>query len=446
MTCRNCGKEISEQEIFCEDCKINMIKIPDVGEKNDTELIQTNKITETQTEHDNKKNNKNIIKKYLDKIKIPKLNKNQKIIILGIVVVIIISMITIIGLFSFNNYKSAPGNIAVYKDKKNNGGNSYSNKKKKGNRLINVVNCKNKNCEYIRAYDKYLVTREGDEIFVYDYKKNKLVFGPVKLIQGIDPIGNNILGYKNTLYGIFYEKDGKYNIHNIKTENTISNINGVPRETIENFDPRIIYKYGYIPIIKNDTTEFINLNTGKVTYSIKFVDKFYEDEKNNIIYIKSYKNLDYDKFVIYDTNGNLLLNGIEFTTINLIDSNLILGNSKNFKIYDSELNLKFTSKDYNNVLYIYNDFILVINNNHLEIVDMNDKVLATFKDEWNSQDYIINFKATGWDTKDDKYGIYITVRDEGSETNYGREYYYIPKTGESGFKEIWYIEKWVWLW
>ena len=309
----------------------------------------------------------------------------------------------------------------------------YSNINENGASLVGTITCKTKDCKYVVAYDKYVLIKENEEYYLYNYENDFMEFGPFNLNDEYS-YSSNLLEHNNTLYGVYYTENGKNNIYNINTGKTFKDVKGSLVLSEMYFDPTVMYKYNYVILSNNNGNNFINLKTGNISYIIKEnIGMFIEDTKNNIVYMTAYTS-DYNKFKVYNSNGKLLFDGKEFSKFEIADGSLIVATEKNYKIYDNKLNLKVSSKNYDEVLGIYNDFIVVLDNNHLEILDLNDKVLATFEDEWDENLYFHNM-ISGWYTENGKYGIYLVVENKSipyGTKGSGIEYYYIPNTGETG--------------
>jgi hypothetical protein len=303
--------------------------------------------------------------------------------------------------------------------------------------LAGTVTCKTDNCEVKNSYNKYTLIKEDYYYYLYNYESDTLEFGPFYIRYDYDYY-KSILSYNNIVYGIYYNEDGSNNIYNLNTGKTLKNIKGEVLEDQMSFSPSVMYKYNFVPLEYNNVINFVNLKTGNISYTINdTISSFIEDEKNSLVYMTVYDN-DYNKFKIYNSHGKLLFNGREFNKFTLSNDSLVVATESEFRVYDSKLNLKLSSKTYDSVLSLYEDFIVVIDNNHLEIVDLNDNILATFDFEWDSNKYYFHSMISGWYTYNDKYGIYLVVENSGIPNGVlgnGLKYYYIPSTGEIGVIE-----------
>lgn len=272
--------------------------------------------------------------------------------------------------------------------------------------LIGSIVCNTVSCEYKEAFDKYIIVKEKDAYYLYNYETNTLDFGPFTDYK--------LLNYNKTLYGIYYVVDGKKNIYNTTLGKTLKDIKGTVDFDKDYVDTGIQYKYGYI-ITSENGYNFINLKTGNTSFTIKEnIRTFIEDIKSGILYITAGENT---KFKIYNSNGKLMFDGQEFTEFRVLDNRLITFTTNGFKVYDSKLNVVITSNNYNNILRMYDDFIIVIDKKILKIVDLSDKVIAQFETEWN-ENYRIFDRTFSYDKENKILKITLENTSEDSEFNY----------------------------
>ena len=339
--------------------------------------------------------------------------------------------------YSYGNLKEEDGKkLDIYKIDYNKEYYTYSDKSEIGSSLIGTVTCKTDSCEYIEAYDKYVIVSEDNKYYLYDYENDTIEFGPFNLSS--DRIKNLIFD-DHTLYGIYYSEEGINNIYSISANKTFKNIKGILLQDGFYNISSVLYKYNYVVLVDKENNNFINLNTGNISYSIKgTLGEFIEDKSNKLVYITSYTNDSKTNFKIYNSNGKALFGGKEFKYFKVTNDNILVGNDTEFKIYDKKLNLKTSSKKYDSVLGIYEDFIVVIENKYLKVVDLDDKEIVAFGFEWDYSRYSFYNKLSGWNTENGKYGIYLMIEDKtipyGTLGN-GLEYYYIPDIKEAGVIE-----------
>ena len=314
--------------------------------------------------------------------------------------------------------------INVYKESYD-GYTGYLSESNNHTTLLGTVTCETEICEFVSAFDKYVIIKENNQDYLYNYTDDSLVFGPFKL--------DRILVNNNILYGIIYKENNVSNIYSILSNKVLSNIKGTLLEEGVNFNPSIMYKYNYVIMQNNNRNDFINLKTGNVSYSInETIGEFIEDSSKKIVYIKAYTKTP-DKFKIYNSNGKSLFNGEEYSNF-ILGKNILISNSTNFKVYDLDLKLKTSSNTYDEIIDFNEDFVLATKDSNLMILDLKDNVLASFEDSWNKYNYIYHKDLT---IKDNK-GIYIIMENKkipsGTKGRY-IEYSYIYSTKESGVIE-----------
>lgn len=306
---------------------------------------------------------------------------------------------------------------------------SYDYKKGSNSLLVGVVTCKTDSCEFINAFDKYVLIKEDDKQYIYNYEDNSIVFGPVYMSA-------EYLVYDNQLYGMIYDENGKKNIYTLSTDKVFKNLDGELLLTVPFFDPSIMYKYGYVILKKDNKNNFINLKTGNISYSITgTLNSFIENPINKLVYMTTF-NSENSKIIIYNSNGKKLFDGKEYNDIHLQNSSLIVSEDNNFYVYDLELKLKVKSKSYDEILDIYNkDFIIVLDNSRLKLVDLEDNELTMFDVTWDSEKYSYERQLSGW-YSDNEIKIVIANKDSlsGILQNY-IECYYNSQTKENNVIE-----------
>lgn len=285
--------------------------------------------------------------------------------------------------------------------------------------LVGEITCKTDSCEYINIYDKFILIKDDNEYYLYDYDSGNIELGPFDMKE------ENVLAYQNKLYGVLYNENNKINIYNINTGKTLKNLTGEMLLSINDFNPNIMYKYGYVILKNNDKNNFINLKTGNISYTINgLINSFIEDSTNNIVYITTI-NSENSKIKIYNSNGKDLFQGKEYNDIRVYNGKLIVSADNNFYVYNSKLQLETSSKEHN-ILGLYNGLVAVINNEYLEIVDLSDSVVTTFDLKWNNEKYSVDAKLSGY-VNNTEFKIIINNKD----TNKFIECYYNSITKET---------------
>lgn len=298
--------------------------------------------------------------------------------------------------------------IEIYKQEKD-GILIYSDKNVNSN-LIGTITCKTEDCRFAKAFDKYVLIEEENYYYLYDYTTSLLVFGPFELRDEID-----ILDYNNTLYGILYKEENKNNIYNVITGKILKNVKGTLLYEEMNLNPKIMYKYNYVIFNNNGVNEFVNLKTGNVSYKIKeTISSFIEKEK--IVYITAYTSLP-SSFKIYNSNGKELFEGKYYNKFIVGNSNLSVSTKTTFKVYDMDLNLKMVSKEYDEILGLYDNYVVALKENDLLLLNNEDELLDKIEGIWVS-DYSFDYMASGPKEK----GVELLIEDY--KTNKIIRYFY----------------------
>ena len=281
---------------------------------------------------------------------------------------------------------------------------SYFDTNEQGSVLAGTITCKEE-CKYLTAFNKYVIVKENNAYYLYDYENDILVSGPFNSIEN-----DNLLYDKNNLYGIYYNDNGINRLYSISGKKSFSSIKG----TLHNEDNyNILYKYNYVVFNNKGINDFINLNTGNVSYSIKgTIEEFREDKKNKLVYMLVYED-NSNNFIVYNSNGKELFDGDKLNNFIFNSNNFIVSTNNNYKVYDSKLELKTNSKFYESILGIYEDFVVVVDDGKLKIVDLNDKELATFELDWN-KNYSLDYEKSGRNTIGDENEIYLYIKDKYS--------------------------------
>lgn len=292
--------------------------------------------------------------------------------------------------------------IDIYKD--SNGYNNESN-----GTLVSSITCNSDDCEFVTALDKYVIVTESGSYYLYNYDNDTLEFGPFNLDQNYY---NNFIMHDGILYGIYYSESNTHNIYSIKASKVFKNISG----ELES-DYNLMLKYGYVVFKLNNSHNFINMKTGNISYKIENnIGKFIEDKKNNIVYITSYLN-NINKFKLYNSNGKLLFDGEEFSNVSLYDEGLMVSTDKSFKLYDSKLNLKIKSKDYELLLGIYDKLIVVLDNQSLNLVNINDKLITVLFDKYDKYSFNFLSESSGYETIDNNKILHILLENKSIPTS-----------------------------
>ena len=502
MRCKNCGIEISDEEIFCDICKKELKSISSKKELNELEQLINESELEKTKELDNLKvlisnelneNIDNMSDNTLQKITREEKNKeifddefqiqkpkSKKIIIIIFCIIFLLILICITTFFiskdlkkeeiiekidyetiintygkrtekevkkyinensaipiwedinekvNYNAYKVVCETHDIYEDgsiylnnckvdnkkvnyyygilkeeekteisiyKVNNNENSYYiNQNVNNSSLVGTITCSSSDCEFINGYDKYSIILENNEYYIYNHELDELEFGPFSVDNG--SYYNNILFDNNTLYGVYYNNQNSSNIYNISKHKIIKNIKGKYVYDNMAFSTSILYKYNLVVFENNNYYNFINLNTGNVSFTTgKNIGIFLEDSKNKIVYITCFDEGDESEFVVYSSKGKLLFDGKKFNNIKLVTAGLLVSNSNKFYVYDEKLNIKVESNHYDKIINIYDNYIIVVDDDILKAVDFNNKQLNEF-DNWDMDYSSVDSLVSQWE-------------------------------------------------
>ena len=330
--------------------------------------------------------------------------------------------------YSYGKYqeeKKEGKKIEIFKKQQNDNYYIYSDVNDDNLEPVGVITCKTDLCEYINAYDKYVLIKENNEYYLYNYDTSNVEFGPFNIDEE-----NSVLVYENKLYGIIYKNDDKLNIYNTTTGKTLKNLTGELIMPLPHFETNIMYKYGYVILKDDNKNNFVNLKTGNISYTITgVINNFIEDDSNNIVYITTL-NSNNSKITIYNSNGKQLFSGKEYSDIILHEGKIIVSNNTNFYVYNSKLMLETTSKNYN-ILDLYKGFVFVVDEEYLNIVDFDDNLLAVFDLKWDSDNYSLDTKLSGW-LSDTEIKLIVNEKD----SNKFLECYYNIQTNETKVTEL----------
>lgn len=280
---------------------------------------------------------------------------------------------------------------------------------------LGSITCITEDCEFISGYSKYVLIEESSKYYIYNYEKNSMEFGPFDLIN--NDYNNNLLFYEDILYGVLYEENNIKYIYNLSKSKTFKDIKGEVLSPTINLNSNLLYKYGYIIFKENNINNFINLKTGNISYKIEGnLSTTIEDVKNKILYMTTYNSTN-KKITIYNSNGKKLFEGKEYNNFRLLDDGIAIYDDTNYYIYDNNLKLILKSKTYNNVLALLDAFAVVIDGVNLQIVDLNDSVLAKYDFTYDDT-YKFDNASSGKMNVDNKEIIYLVFEKDDEVIKY----------------------------
>ncbi len=302
-----------------------------------------------------------------------------------------------------------------------------------GFKLLTTYDCSNNYCKYLSSAGNYVLF-DDQGLVAYDYKTNKSyrinsdlgAYFEIQLIadtklKGIVTIFSNEIKYYSfdankyvlSLNGakhdsIFEDENHQYLFsmtYNDVTDNSVIKVYDYKGESIKlnSIDLKKVkdsnFYYKEICVYEDYNCYYLFTNSEKKRiFGDRLIDYYYIDNDGNIVIINENGN-GYD---VYNSNGKLIRESKKYTSVNVLVKGGYVG--------------------------------VVDTDNYLKITDDHDNILATFIKM--TERYELYSDLSGWYEENGKEGVYLVVNDEYSydetEEDKGYEFYYIPKTGESG--------------
>ena len=466
MFCIKCGNKLPDDAVFCTKCGTKVVKEEViVDNKENTTKDQDVKVVNEQIQTNNKKSSKTAL-----------------IVVFSVLggLIVIGATILLLFLFIFNkgsNHETLKSDneevvepikeetkkeeeetkeksgvyINLYKMKDsdyilNYSSNSYNknNYETSDYNKVGSYYCYSYNCKFKDGvFDKILVF-DDDKYILYDINKN------TEEVVNLDTDSSNDIRFfigDNKIYGLQVSKNYKYAYYDLQANKYVTDFkySGFNLDDAIKFNKIIAYIYDDSvdgPYSKVDYY-LINTKNGNIEYEEKGLSSFRAHVLKNHIY--------YSKKVYTDNTfeaGSEIYNEkLEKIADNVMhfglmdNGNIMLGNDNSFNIYNSKGDLVKTSKDYTKVMLIVDNYVAVLDDGFLKLLNSDEVEVAKF--EWNDK-MKFHEMLSGYytDSSAKVHGIYLVVEDESiPEGTKGRglEYYYGTETGETGVIELEYI-------
>lgn len=288
--------------------------------------------------------------------------------------------------------------------------------------------------------DYLSIKLQNEKYGIFDIDGNKLL---------IDYDYDDIVGVflNDKLYGFSLKKNEKYGFYDLATKKLVFDFqydngfytvekqnylfNGTNSNTINIYDSKtfelkktitggkgLYYSDGYYILTPEDPyAQYLGIPPTKDILNSNFDSIFSKKEFNGIT-----------DYVINDDKTIVIQNGVDYNNQDYVAPD-------QFYIYDSEGYLILESKKYTKIYKIVKDYAIVNDNKQLKIINMKDKEVANLVTL--TDDMYVHSMKSGWYTDNGKNGIYVVVEFDGfGKVAKGREYYYIPTTGETGSIEL----------
>ena len=308
--------------------------------------------------------------------------------------------------------------------------------------------CKNADCEILDVESdlKAAIIRDGKEIDVYDFINNKYAISNLEFNDFdnlfVSYFDGEIIGFitsKN--YGTEEDTNYKQSFYVIDKDAYLKDSTGkeymfdyFSTGNAHELSLGKIIAYNYRSESDRVDTSIINIDDGSIykefseekqsfystignNGSVYFIKNNQMQEYNTTIYTKDFKEIEKDAI-----NYSVLKNG-----------NLILTtDDKTFKIYNEKGELLKTSRNYESIINILDDYIIVLDSdNYIKILNKNEKEIAKITE--NKSNYEIISRKSGYYYKDGEMCIAVVVEDKNVEEGIegkGIEFYYNLKTKE----------------
>ncbi len=289
--------------------------------------------------------------------------------------------------------------------------------------LLTSYSCKTLDCNNLSIGNYNAIIKDSD-LYQFNFKTNNIAIADDILndYDSFELIDNSreILAYK------FYENidddnndNNKYILYSRKLNKEIINSS----EYFSIIRSESLLEKNISVISYGDSIELYNLKENKKLYSAKNVGYVFDTSINgHTVYGFSETNF-YNKRIntfYLDENFNELFDGKVFYLNNIVDNKLYGINSsddKTYYMYDYDGSYEISDSELNNILDIYDDYILCVDDlNKLVLLGL-DRTEKIELYDWNKKyNYAYN---SGYGTRDGKTGYFIIL--ENSEIEYGIE-------------------------
>ncbi len=297
----------------------------------------------------------------------------------------------------------------------------------------NTYNCNNSNCKmYNIAYNSYKVVVKDNGYVLYDFNKNKAKKLSLPEAEYNDI---NILSSNGTDYGLSISNtDDMYAFYSFEEKKFTT---GFKYSNIYTLQTDGLSK-GYIStVIDNDEEPkyyVINYKNDSVVYETDTYMGIIGNE-NKVYFYKNYAELMGMDAIIYNSYFKPLFDEETYDIFGVSSSGNIVLKDKNentFSMYNDEGKMVKTSKEYDEILMIVKDYVIVVDvDGFLKVVDYDGNVKAKFSKIPN--DYLFKSEISGlfFDDEDCVLNIYVEKKDKALENGIIK-FYYVPRTKENG--------------
>ena len=284
---------------------------------------------------------------------------------------------------------------------------------------IYVYNCKTANCKAIENTNYNLLIKDEDYYIINLKSQTKVK------INNLDNITNiQINDDENKVYGFILDNKEFFNLELNKTTIKLNN-----DETFGSFLPFL-----NAIVVNNNDGLIKNINNNNIIFTTKnyIVDINLINLNQHYYYLVTTDPVDQTNN-LYDKNWNLKLSN--FHEYNILNNQLIINDENYIYTYNEKIEKIKQSKKYQLVGNILDQYIIVIDNNDLNLINYNEELIhkfTTLNDKTTYHKYL-----SGYYEENNIKGIYAVVEDKtlGKNNNgepLGYEYYFDPENNQSG--------------
>ncbi len=320
--------------------------------------------------------------------------------------------------------------------------------------FVATFDCGNIHCEAKAAYDNYVLLEIDGKLSIYDYQNRNWV------LQDFDEKEYTIMSNLSKFYGLYYEKEGKNYVYSVEAKKIFSDLEGLLLLQDEAFPYPSFYESGYLPFLNSGNVDLIRMKDGKLQVSLKgHVESVVKSSKGNY-YFGVKDEITDTKQRVYDEEGNLLFNGNLVDLFGVYNDNYVAVEDHTFYVYNDNKKIIYTSKKYDDIFMVFAEFVVVLEQNQLQLVDYQGKTVSVYTDQFDpKKQTVLTRESYLYPEKGDRV-LHLLVKDPSvtkeevlkdnpdlqdpaldDQVGYGYLYQYKPSTKESSKKAIYLGKK-----
>lgn len=284
---------------------------------------------------------------------------------------------------------------------------------------IYVYNCQTANCKAIENTNYNLLIKDEDYYIINLKSQTKVK------INNLDNITNiQINDDENKVFGFILDNKEFFNLELNKATIKLNN-----DETFGTFLPFL-----NAIVVNNNDGLIKDINNNNIIFTAKnyIVDINLINLNQHYYYLVATDPIDQINN-LYDKSWNLKLSN--FHEYNIFNKQLIINDEKYIYTYNEKIEKTKQSKKYQLVGNILDQYIIVIDNNDLNLINYNEELIhkfTTLNDKTTYHKYL-----SGYYEENNIKGIYAVVEDKTLGKNnsgepLGYEYYFDPENNQSG--------------